>query len=434
LLSLLSAIVQLISNRRIDKIWYSSDMTTPLTTSLTDEHGGYRSASPAGPPVGRALVAFLATIVALLALAGADAVGSLDLPVGASSQFGVVATTTFAIAGIMAAYRASAIGDAWVAATAVVLVGPGAAWSWWTFVGGGPAPPTVNSLVALAACGIAAVLLARGLRLSRWLDVFDGLGSLGLGMVAGLVLFDPPTTGTASPALLAAVSGMTCLYGLLVDLEVAEHQSLTELVESRKHMEDEVSRVEDLLHDLRSGLLAIEAAIGSFDDDVAVPLRAEAARLRRLTLTGARTIDCFDLVDRVRNLVATRRATGVGVTLQAPAEATAWGEESEVLAIVDNLLSNAERHGQPGPIVVEITAGDGVTRLSVSSPGQLLVGDAEAIFKRGVTSHPDGHGLGLARARMLAGLNGADLRVGPAGSGHTTFTLSLRARPPAALV
>jgi signal transduction histidine kinase len=251
-----------------------------------------------------------------------------------------------------------------------------------------------------------------------------------VGLVAALVLLDPATTGTALPALLAAVSGMTCLYGLLVDLEVAEHQSLTELVESRKRMEDEVSRVEDLLHDLRSGLLAIEAAIGSFDDDVAVPLRAEAARLRRLTLTGARTIDRFDLVDRVGNLVATRCATGLGVTLQAPEEAVAWGEESEVLAIVDNLLSNAGRHGQPGPIVVEISHGDGVTRLSVTNPGQLPAGDPDAIFSRGVTTHPDGRGLGLARARMLAGLNGAELLVCPAPAGQTTFTLTLRAQPP----
>ncbi|MDH3679714.1 MAG: HAMP domain-containing histidine kinase [Acidimicrobiia bacterium] len=402
-------------------------------TSLTAEHDGYRPGSRPGPPVGQALVAFTVTIVALLLFAGADVAGSLDVPVGTASQFGVVATTTFAIAGMLAAYRALAIRNGWAAAIGAVLLGPGAAWSWLTFVAGGPAPQAVNSLVVLSGGGMAIVLLARGLRRAHWLEVFGGLGSLGLGMVAVLVRLDPAATGTASPALLAAVAGMTCLYGLLVDVEVAEHRSLIELIESRERIEEEVSRVEDLLHDLRSGLLAIETAVGSFDDDVAAPLRAEAARLRRLTLTGARTIELFDLADRVRNLVAARRVAGVPVTLRGPEQATAWAEESEVLAIVDNLVTNAERHGHSGPILVEIAGGDVVTRVSVSSRGQLPAGDPEAIFRRGVTTHPHGRGLGLARARMLAVLNGAELQVSPAQAGHTTFVLTLRSRPPVAV-
>lgn len=376
---------------------------------------------------------FTATIIALLGFAGAGVVGSLDVPVGTSSQFGIVATTTFTIAGVLATYRASATRSGWAAAIGAVLLGPGAIWSWSTFVGSGPASDPVNALVTLCSIGSAVVLLTAGLRFSRWLEVFGGLGSAGLALVAALVWLDPSSTDTASPALLAAVAGMTCLYGLLVDLEVAEHRSLVELVESRERIEDEVSRVEDLLHDLRSGLLAIEAAIGSFDDDVATPLRAEAARLRRLTLTGVRTVELFDLVDRVRNLVAARRAAGVPVTFRGPDAATAWGEESEVLAIVDNLLSNAERHGNTGRIVVEITGDDFATRLSVSSPGRLPAGDPEAIFRRGITTHPDGRGLGLARARMLASVNGAELRVSGADAGHTTFVLTLQSRPPAAV-
>jgi signal transduction histidine kinase len=249
-------------------------------------------------------------------------------------------------------------------------------------------------------------------------------------MVAALVRVNPSAADYTTAALLAAVAAMICLYGLLVDLEMAEHRSLVELIESRKRIAIEVEQVEELLHDLRGGLLAIEAAIGSFDDELAGPLRAEAARLRRLTLTGARTAADFDLVERVRNLVAARRAAGVTVDLRAPEEAVAWGEESEVLAIVDNLLSNAERHGEPGPIMVEIAEGDEVTRLSVSNSGRLPAGDPNAVFGRGVTTHPDGQGLGLARARLLADVNGAELRVGPARAGQTTFVLNLKARPP----
>jgi hypothetical protein len=39
----------------------------------------------------------------------------------------------------------------------------------------------------------------------------------------------------------------------------------------------------------------------------------------------------------------------------------------------------------------------------------------------------------LARARLLAVVNGADLRVAPAGTGRTTFVLTLRSQPPVAV-
>ncbi|MGI9597464.1 MAG: sensor histidine kinase [Acidimicrobiales bacterium] len=404
-----------------------------MTMSLIAEYAGRRQRRRSGPPVGRAFVIFTAVMIALSAVAGVERAGPFDLPIGTPSQFGAVATTTFAIAGILAVYRAVTIRNVWAGAIAAVLIGPGAAWSWSTFVATGAAPRVVTSLVVLASGILAVVLLTKGLRLAHWLEVFGGLGSCGLAIVAALVRIDPAAAESTTPALLAAVAGMVCLYGLLVDFEMAEHRSLVDLVESRERIELEVSRLEELLHDLRSGLLAIEAAIGSFDNELAGPLRVEAARLRRLTLTGARAVGDFDLVDRVENLVAARRAAGVQITLGGPDEAMAWGEESEVLAIVDNLLSNAERHGRPGPILVEIGEGGGTTRLSVSNPGQLPVGDPDAVFRRGVTTHPDGEGLGLARARMLAEINGAELRVSPAEAGRTTFVLSLRSRAPMAV-
>ncbi|MEM9566219.1 MAG: ATP-binding protein [Actinomycetota bacterium] len=386
------------------------------------------------PPAMLAFTVFAATMAALALAIAVELLGLIELPDGSPSQFGVMAVTTFTIAAGLAAYRSLTIRNAWIGAVAAVLVGPGAIWSWAAFVATNPPHPLTTLLVAIASVGLAAGLVFAGIRATHWLEVFSGLGALGLGLVALLVLpMGSIDRAGPVPALLAAVAGMTCVYGLLVDLELAEHRSLVELVESRRRIEDEVTRVEELLHDLRSGLLAIEAAIGTVDDELAAPLRSEAARLRRLTLTGARTVDAFDLASGTSAMVAARRQGGCEVILRGPERAMAWGEESEVLAIVDNLLANAERHGAGGPIEVEVATGADATRLTVTNSGELRVADPEVVFRRGMTTHPEGRGLGLARARMLAGLNGGDLRVGLAEAGRTSFVLSLRTEPSTAV-
>ncbi|MEL6983038.1 MAG: HAMP domain-containing sensor histidine kinase [Actinomycetota bacterium] len=407
-----------------------------MITSLVRQPDSTTTNRRSGPPVGRAFIAFTALAAALAAVAGAEAMGSMALDLGSPSsslapRFGVVASTTFAIASILALSRAISIRSLWAAALSLVLFGAGAVWCWTTFVLGGAGAPEASIVVATAGL-LAIALLAQGFRQAHWLEVFGGLGLSALTVVASMVRIDPSAATLAAPALLAIAAGMAALYGILVDLEVAEHRSLLELIESRRRIEQEVAQVEDLLHDLRGGLLAIEAAIGSFDGDLAGPLRAEAARLRRLTLTGARSVGAFDLVGRVANLVAARRCAGVDIALTTDGAAMAWGEESEVLAIVDNLLTNAERHGDPGPIEISIAGDDDGTRLTVRNPGTLPPGDPDTIFGRGVTSHPDGQGLGLARARMLAEVNGADLRVEPAEAGHISFVLSLRSPSPVA--
>lgn len=235
-----------------------------MATSLMTTHAEEPPDARARPPVGPAFVAFTGVVGGLSVLAAAEAVGPLaptaDNPSLFGSHFGVVACTTFTIAGLLALYRALTMRNGWVGAIAAVLLGPGAAWSWSTFVVGGPGSELASSLVVVAAGVLAVVLLTKGLRLAHWLEVFGGLGSCGLAVVALLIRLNPSATGASTPALLAAVSGMICLYGLLVDLELAEHRSLIELIESRRRIAEEVTQVEELLHDLRGGLLAASMA------------------------------------------------------------------------------------------------------------------------------------------------------------------------------
>ena len=380
-----------------------------------------------GSPVGGGFVAFTASILVLLVLAVTEA--PIARSTAISTRLGIVATTVYVLASIVALWRLVSTGN-----TAAGLIASanlaGAVWSWLMF--SQPAEPnqTYTVVVGVVGAGIAVALLAQGLRIAFWLEVFSGLGLVSLVLGTAVVASNPVSASGSVPlALLVGVGGMACLYGGLVDVEVARQRALLELLESRKRIESEMAQTEEILHDLQSGLLAIEAAIGALDGDLAGPLQSEAARLRRLTVRGHRNAIAFDLADRVRELVSTREARGVPVVLCAPRSATVWGEESEVLAIIDNLLSNAERHGAETPIGVQITPTADRIRLSVTNGGPEVV-HPELIFEPGVSTHPDGQGIGLTRARALAVRNEGQLALQPTGDGLTTFTLDLRSDPP----
>lgn len=367
---------------------------------------------------------FVAALVAVLALICLQAQSSASVSAAVAVQLGVVATTLFGVSGALCFYRAAAARDRVAGLIALVFLGPGTAWSWLAFVDSSETYERAAPFVGLTSAIVAIILLTRGLRAARWLEVFSGLGSLALALAAAVVRSATSTTGlTATVALLVALAAMTSLYGLLVDIEVSEHRSFRELQEARQRLAYEGRRTEDLLHDLRSGLLSIEAASGGSEFPLADPVRCEAARLRLLTARGEHESTPFDLIPGVNNLVATRRSSGVSVELHAPSGAMVHGDESELLSIVDNLLSNAVRHGR-APIVVAVSETEGRMRLTVSDAGDgVSQRQAKRVFHRGFSSHPDGAGLGLDRARLLARRNDAALGMEAGAAGGATFVL-----------
>ena len=180
-----------------------------------------------------------------------------------------------------------------------------------------------------------------------------------------------------------------------------------------------------MLHDLRSGLLSIETAMASLDDDVSGPLRTETARLRKLTAKRKRNPSEFDMVPGIRDMVKARRSNGVTIDLRAPTSAQILGEESEVMAIVDNLLSNAMRHGAD-PVQITIDEHLGHVKVRVTDSGRVIdTTQTSSFFKRGFTSHNDGDGIGLDRARMLAELHHGTVVYEPSDDGKTSFVLTL---------
>lgn len=320
-----------------------------------------------------------------------------------------MAVTLFGAAGLMSFYRGVAADDHPAGAIAVVLL-LCTLWSWSAFVDTSGAGERAVLLAGVGGAAVAIVLLIRGFLLARWLEVFSGLGVLAAALSAG---FLQASVGSQPPnsaiALLSALAGMTSLYGLLVDIELAGHRSSEQWLEARLRLETATREMSDLLHDLRSGLLSIEAASGDPTMADTDPVRREAARLRRLTIGRTAGPKRFDLIPGLMHLVAAKRAANVDVIARIPTSAIVAGIEDELLSVVENLLSNAQRHGR-APIFIDLITEETEVRLSVSDSGDgVAASDADRVFRRGFTSHPEGSGIGLARSRMLAARNDAAL-------------------------
>ncbi len=380
---------------------------------------------PANPPVGRVFILFV-LIMGLLAIGAILEQRTDAVIVGEDvGQLGMVGTTVFLIAALAAAYRAWTTKTPTIAPVVALLLGPGALWSWLVLVRGTATGPIATSVVVVAASAVGVLLLAEGLWQTRWLGVFCGLGAVGISMAATMVGNDPDLRSTVSLALLVAFAGMACLYGTLVEIESSGRKSFEQLLDSKKRIEAEIAEAEELLHDLRSGLLSIEAAMSSVDDPVSEPIRLETARLRKLVASRRRKVDEFDVVASVRTLAGTRRAAGTVIDLRVPTSAKAIGEPSEVAAIIDNMLSNAVRHGA-SPVRIEIQEQGPSVHVAVIDSGKVAPNaDVNGFFKRGFTTHQDGDGIGLDRARSLAQQNGGSVDYVPGPRGETSFVLTI---------
>jgi signal transduction histidine kinase len=143
---------------------------------------------------------------------------------------------------------------------------------------------------------------------------------------------------------------------------------------------------------------------------------------------GVERRERFDLAALARDAVALRRdeADRRGVRIEsALSAAPAAGDASLVESLVANLVDNAVRHNTPGgrvEVTTSATGSGGLVRVSNTGP-VIPPGEVERLFHpfqrlgRDRTRRPDGHGLGLAIVRAIAGAHGAALsaRARPEG-------------------
>ena len=194
-------------------------------------------------------------------------------------------------------------------------------------------------------------------------------------------------------------------------------------------------------HELRTPLTAertlLQVALAD-PDATADTLRAACRDVLALGEAQARLIDAlltlasgdrgvdrpepFDLAaiarDAVESRAAAAREHGVTVgTALRPAPST--GDPSLVESLVTNLVDNAIRHNVPGGRVsVTVSTLDGRAAVAVRNTGPVVPpGEVDRLFQPFQRlagqrlQHTDGHGLGLAIVRAIAGAHAATIQV-----------------------
>jgi signal transduction histidine kinase len=278
----------------------------------------------------------------------------------------------------------------------------------------------IVEIAAGVAAGIAAAaLLIIGYRRESTLVAFVGLNVLGLqlfqSLAGGASADDPWRLGASMLALVAAVIG---LAGALADYQhfAAQQQSrafrswIEAQVAVRRHA-DLVAIEQERFHDLRAGLVGIEAFLRSAGDRITDrAVLAELERLRAITTDPSTTPQRFDLAASVRALVATREPGRV--TVDAPDHLPVIARRADLLEAVANLVDNALRHGSGAPVQVRLSGGDPTVELQVADEGPgIAPDDLPRLFDRGFTTRPDGSGLGLYIVDTVVRSHGGTVEV-----------------------
>jgi two-component system sensor histidine kinase PrrB len=146
-------------------------------------------------------------------------------------------------------------------------------------------------------------------------------------------------------------------------------------------------------------------------------------------------LDLADLVDVIRN-EAPRRHPGLAVSADLPPDPVQIAGSREAMRmVIDNLLSNAERHGREGAsaqvrVVIALRRSGDEWVLTVDDDGVgFPAGDSERLlgrFERGSSVAP-GSGLGLAIAAQQVRRHGGSIGLGRSSMGGASVEIHLPA-------
>jgi signal transduction histidine kinase len=286
-------------------------------------------------------------------------------------------------------------------------------------------------------------LLARQTEL-RWKAVVAGALMLALGFGASFYI----SARLAAPVRqLAAVSAENRL--LRSRAEAALEIKTSELERSIRFSADASHQLKTPVAVLRSGLDELLA-----HDEISPEMREELSILVHQTFRLTSIIEDLLLLSRldsgrVQLTLAPVNLTHVVETciddLQLlhdgetppventlPAGLHVAGDPRYTMLIVENILENARKYGEPGtPIRISAHEENGIVALTIANRGTPIPRASwEPIFERfhraNVAENIAGHGLGLNLARELARLHGGDLRLVRSDDEWTEFEVRFR--------
>jgi PAS domain S-box-containing protein len=235
-----------------------------------------------------------------------------------------------------------------------------------------------------------------------------------------------------------------------VTRDMSEHRQV--LLDAEQEAADRAQFLAVTAHELRSPISVLAGSAGLLVNHLAEltdseraelvdSISASSARVQRLLrdlLTAARLearavqlksedIQVSQLL--ARTVTAARAAQpGVAIELDAPAGLYVRGEADRLAQAVDNLISNALRHGAPPVIVRARAVGDDI-ELGVVDNGPGVPEELQGrLFGRFASSNTSGGtGLGLYIVRQLARAHGGDARYGRDDSDRPCFAIVLPA-------
>lgn len=256
-----------------------------------------------------------------------------------------------------------------------------------------------------------------------------------------LRLFPQPQLGASPvppwllPLVAAVVSGGLITFGLLMANGLAAQDRLAQLEKDKVRLETLALAGAGLAHRIRNPLAAIKGTAQVLATFPESEVQAKAARIVQASLRLETLV--HELLQFTRPRPPQRREVNLReLAEQAAASVTApvlvvgeaapiLADSEHILAILEELLSNARYADPGGELTLRITDSKDQVVVEVLDRGPgLTLSEAEA-FQPYVSTKPEGTGLGLAFARALAAANNAYLRLANRPEGGSVAQLTL---------
>jgi signal transduction histidine kinase len=346
-----------------------------------------------------------------------------------------------------------------------------------------PVPATVLLLVVLMSGGVDSPIFVMAPLVTVFVSLFfrpaygflfAGLGTLvvltalGIAATGALPDFMPEAfgggpRGSATETMLytrAAFAVVALWWASLIGLVMrrAYQSAIQRALDAR----DEVLRTHEastktlttlaaeIAHELKNPLASVKGLAQLVDREVAAPkekerlgvLRREVDRMQDILeafLTFSRPVVPLDLgpvqvgellVEVLALHEGQARERAVTLRLDARPGLTVRADARKVKQVLINLLQNALDVTAPGGAIDLVVGPDGAgVRVSVMDRGPGVADEARA-FEPGVTTKPNGSGLGLTVSRLIARQHGGEVRLLAREGGGAVAELTLPEAPP----